>query len=35
MREFHDVTAVEYGRQFQEPRMINEAAIAAVVASGG
>lgn len=34
MREFHNVTAVEYGRQFQEPRMINEAAIAAVVESG-
>lgn len=35
MREFHDVTAVEYGKQFQEPRMINEAGIAAVVESGG
>ena len=31
LHEFHNVTAVEFGRQFQEPRMINEAAIAAVV----
>jgi ankyrin repeat protein len=28
--EFHDVSAVEYARRFQEPRMINEAAITAV-----
>jgi ankyrin repeat protein len=30
MHEFRDVTAVEFARQFQEPRMINEAAIAAI-----
>ncbi|MGE3241137.1 MAG: ankyrin repeat domain-containing protein [Pirellulales bacterium] len=30
MYEFHNVTAVEYTRQFQEPRMINVAAIAAI-----
>jgi ankyrin repeat protein len=30
MHEFHDVTAVEFARRFQEPRMINEAAIALI-----
>jgi ankyrin repeat protein len=35
MHEFHDATAVEYARRFQEPRMINEAAIAAVEEHAG
>jgi len=35
MREFHDVTAVGFARQFQQPAWINEAAIAAIVAAGG
>ena len=35
MHEFHNVTAVEFARQFQEPRMINEAAIAAIVEKTG
>ncbi|MPY89739.1 MAG: hypothetical protein GEU99_17685 [Luteitalea sp.] len=30
MREFHNVTAVEFAERFQEPHMINEAAIAAI-----
>jgi ankyrin repeat protein len=35
MHEFHDVTAVEFARQFQEPRMINEAAIASIEKRAG
>jgi ankyrin repeat protein len=30
MREFHDVTAIEFARQFQEPGWVNEPAISAV-----
>jgi ankyrin repeat protein len=30
MREFHNVTAIEFARQFQEPRWINEEAINAI-----
>jgi ankyrin repeat protein len=30
MREFHDVTAIEFARQFQEPAWANEPAISAV-----
>lgn len=35
MYEFHNVTAVEYARQFQEPRFINEAAIVVVEGRAG
>lgn len=31
MREYHDVTAVEFARQFQEPAWVNQAAIAAIL----
>ncbi len=35
MVEYHNVTAVEFARQFQEPRFVNEAAIAAIEEHGG
>lgn len=35
MREYHDVTAIGFARQFPEPRWVNEAAIAAIVEYGG
>jgi ankyrin repeat protein len=31
MREYHDVTAVDFARQFQEPAWVNEPAIAAIL----
>ena len=30
MHEYNDATAIEFARAFQEPRMVNEAAIAAI-----
>jgi hypothetical protein len=35
MHEFHDATAIDFARQFQEPGMVNEAAIAAIREAGG
>ena len=35
MREYHDATAIDFARQFQEPRFVNEAAIAAIRENGG
>jgi ankyrin repeat protein len=35
MREFHDVTAIGFARQFQEPGWVNEAAIAVIREFGG
>jgi ankyrin repeat protein len=35
MREYHDVTAIGFARQFQEPTWVNEAAIDVIRASGG
>jgi hypothetical protein len=35
MREYHDVTAIGYARQFLEPKWVNDAAIAAVLEYGG
>jgi ankyrin repeat protein len=35
MREFHDVTATAFARQFQVPAWVNEAALAAIAAAGG
>ncbi|MGD9724483.1 MAG: hypothetical protein AB7O59_24755 [Pirellulales bacterium] len=35
MREFHDATAISFALDFQEPRLVNEAAIAAIRAHGG
>jgi ankyrin repeat protein len=35
MHEYHDVTAIGFARQFQEPSWVNEAAIAAIEAFGG
>ena len=35
MREFHDVTATAYARQFQEPAWVSEPALAAIAAAGG
>jgi ankyrin repeat protein len=35
LHEFHNVTAFEFARQFQEPRLINEAAIAAILEQTG
>jgi hypothetical protein len=32
MREFHDVTPVEYARQFAEPMFVNDAAVNALTA---
>lgn len=31
MREYHDVTAIDFARQFQEPNWVNELAIAAIL----
>ena len=35
MREFHDVTALSYARQFQEPRSVNQQAADLIIARGG
>ena len=35
LREFHDATAIDFARQFQEPGWVNEAAIAAIREHGG
>ena len=35
MREFPNVTPLRYARQFQEPRWVNEPAVAAIVERGG
>ena len=35
LREFHNVTPTEYARRFQEPRMVNEAALAVLAEHGG
>jgi len=35
MREYHDVTAIGYARQFPEPNWVNDAAIEAVLEYGG
>jgi hypothetical protein len=35
MREFHNVTPLAYARQFQEPRFVNQPAVAAVREHGG
>ncbi|HUY90382.1 MAG TPA: ankyrin repeat domain-containing protein [Pirellulales bacterium] len=35
MREYHDVTAIGFARQFQEPSWVNEAAIEAIRQHGG
>lgn len=35
MREFHNVTPIAYARQFQEPRWVNEPALAAIAERGG
>ena len=35
MFEYHDVTAIDFARQFQEPHFVNEAAIAAIREHGG
>ena len=35
MREYHDVTAIGFARQFTEPKWVNDAAIAAVLEHGG
>lgn len=35
MREFHNVTALSYGRQFQEPRAVSQPALDLIVARGG
>ncbi len=35
MREYRDVTAIGFARQFQDPRWVNEAAIHAIVEYGG
>jgi ankyrin repeat protein len=35
MREYRDVTAVGFARQFQEPKWVNEAAITAILEHGG
>jgi len=35
MREYHDVTAIGYARQFPEPKWVNDAAIEAIVDNGG
>jgi ankyrin repeat protein len=35
MREYHDVTAIGFARQFPEPKWVNEPAIAAVLEYGG
>ena len=35
MHEFHNVTAIGFARQFQEPEWVNEAAIAAIREYGG
>ena len=35
MREYHDVTAIGYARQFPEPKWVNDAAIEAIVEHDG
>ncbi len=35
MREYHNVTAIGYSRQFQEPNWVNDAAIKTIVEHGG
>jgi ankyrin repeat protein len=35
MREFHNVTAIGYARQFQEPRWVNAPALALIAERGG
>jgi ankyrin repeat protein len=35
MSEYHDVTAIGFARQFQEPKWVNNAAIEAMVEHGG
>jgi ankyrin repeat protein len=35
MHEYYDVTAIGFARQFQEPKWVNEAAIAAILQYGG
>ena len=35
MREYHNVTAIGYARQFPEPKWVNDAAIDAILEYGG
>lgn len=35
MREFHNVTPLDYARSFQEPAWVNEPALAVIAAYGG
>jgi ankyrin repeat protein len=35
IREYHDVTAIDFARQFPEPKWVNDAAIAAILEYGG
>jgi hypothetical protein len=35
MREYHDVTPVEFARTFMEPYMVNDAAVAVIRERGG
>jgi len=35
MREFHNVTPIDYARSFQEPAWVNEPALAVIAAHGG